>query len=1210
MRKTLVSAALVFGGLVAAALFAGPALVDWEKVKPRVVAALEARSGLDVAIEGPMSFATLWRPTVRAARVRVAGIAVEAVDLRVAWLPLAWGELRIESVRLEAPDVLLERDADGTPNAPLEALRVAAAGDGVAVARVSVAGGRLRYRDRSAGVEEEFADVDLALTLDPATGALGAEGSGRWRGLPIDGVVSLDPAAGGARFRVRLASGDSSVAFRGEVPARRFAGRLAVEGEAAVIVPRLLAAAGARRPAFAFAPGVRFEAESPVRYDDGEIAAPELAVRVADAALEGALTVTAAPRRFSLSLAAGRLNLDALAAAVAPGVPDGSGEPRRGLDGDVSLAVDTLLYRERLVRRAALEADVSGGAVAVERLAGELPGGSTFAFARHPSAEAGGALFDGRIEAASDNPRALLAWLGIEAPAVAADRLRRFSLAAAVEGGRRAGRLTDAALVLDTTAASGSAAWTLATRPAFELDLDLDRIDLDAYLRHAADDLAAAALAAFDARVALAAETVTLAGVAMREVAVRGSLRDGALTLDELGIGDLAGGEASAAGTLADLGAAPAVRATVRFRTADLSAAAGAVPALRGLPPGIAVALKAGLSGGRDRIAIDAVLTAPAGEAAVRGTVVDPVAAPLFDLAGVLESPDAARLLEAFGVVRAGASEGLLAGPATLEAGFVGSPRAMAFDADARLDGGGRVSANGTIDGDIAARRLHLDATASHPEFSRLLPLLAGADPAAVPAALAGPAAARATVAGDAGALALDAAVDFAGGALTMTGTVADAAGSPSFDLAVALDHPAMAPLLAGFGVDTSLARRPGAIAVRARVAGTPSGFDVRDLDADLGGARVAGAVALDLAAPRPKLTGDLAAGAVAADMVLRAAAGAAGAAAGAAGAAADGRGAARSSQRIDLSALRSVDADLRLAADSLDIGGLPFADADLRLMLDDGTLEVAALTGRLFGGAAAARGRLAAGAVPRLDGTISVDGADVAAALAHLAGTGSMTGVVDFEMRFAAAGESERQMILALAGEGALNGAGGGWIDGIDLAAVAAVLGAVPETGRLPDLADAAAGRTAWRDLGGAFRVAGGRLRADDLRLAFDGAAAVVSVDADLMTRRHEIAATVRFDAHPGLPPLVLARRGPLDAPRFDSPAAAAARVLEARVVSSPVEPAEPAAAPAPARDAEPEPPASTSAAAALPPPPGSLAAPPARADAFDSMLGDFLGE
>ena len=357
------------------------------------------------------------------------------------------------------------------------------------------------------------------------------------------------------------------------------------------------------------------------------------------------------------------------------------------------------------------------------------------------------------------------------------------------------------------------------------------------------------------------------------------------------------------------------------------------------------------------------------------------------------------------------------------------------------------------------------------------------------------------------------------------------------------------------------------------------------------------------LAAPRPKLTGGLAAGAVAADMVLRAAAGAA-------GAAADGRGAARSSQRIDLSALRRVDADLRLAAESLDIGGLPFADADLRLTLDDGTLEVAALAGRLFGGAAAARGTLAAGAVPRLDGTITVEGADVAAALAHLAGTGSMTGAVDFEMRFAAAGESGRQMILALDGEGALNGAGGGWIDGIDLAAVAAALGAVRETGRLPDLADAAAGRTAWRDLDGAFRVAGGRLRADDLRLAFDGAAALVSVEADLMTRRHEVATAVRFDAHPGLPPLVLARRGPLDAPRFDSPAAAAARVLEARLGALPAEPAEPAAAPAPARAAEPEPPASASAAAALPPPPGSLAAPPARADAFDSMLGDFLEE
>ena len=391
-----------------------------------------------------------------------------------------------------------------------------------------------------------------------------------------------------------------------------------------------------------------------------------------------------------------------------------------------------------------------------------------------------------------------------------------------------------------------------------------------------------------------------------------------------------------------------------------------------------------------------------------------------------------------------------------------------------------------------------------------------GADSGGARRALSGPASGRLALSGAAPAFDFDAAFDLSGGALALEGRV----DGDSFAVDGALDHPSLAALLAAAGIGGGLARLPGAAALRASVSGDGDAVRVDDLAADLaadrGGSRVSGRLALDLSGRRPKLAGALAADRLRAAFLLPA----------------SGAGEDPSRAPLGLSWLRGADAELDVSAAAFDLAGLPLEDARAALVLRDGALEAAPLSGRLFGGAVEARLRLSAGAAPELGGEVAVSGARLAPALERLAGIRSVSGPVDFSMRFSTAGATAQRMVLALEGGGEFRAAGGR-ISGFDLAAAAAAIGAARESGAPPDLSALAEGETAYDSLSGTFAVSGGRLRAEGVRLAAGGAEARVAVDANLAARRHRAVAAVRFTGRPALPPVTLYREGPLDSPR-----------------------------------------------------------------------------
>ena len=120
-----VYAVLVLLVLVVAALFIVPSVLDWERFKPEITERLEAITGREIAIDGPLAVSILPTPTIKAADLRIANAPgavapdmarIASLDLTLALGPLLGGKIAVTSLEMVEPVIELQRLADGRPN--------------------------------------------------------------------------------------------------------------------------------------------------------------------------------------------------------------------------------------------------------------------------------------------------------------------------------------------------------------------------------------------------------------------------------------------------------------------------------------------------------------------------------------------------------------------------------------------------------------------------------------------------------------------------------------------------------------------------------------------------------------------------------------------------------------------------------------------------------------------------------------------------------------------------------------------------------------------------------------------------------------------------------------------------------------------------------------------------------------------------------------
>ena len=1111
MKKAFLALAvlilLVVGGLLVL-----PSFWDWNGEKGRIAALVKEHTGRDLKIAGDVSLRLLPTPAFSAGEVTLANIEggsdsamvqLEEMQVRVALAPLLRGDVRVESVTLVKPQVLLEVLPDGRANWSFAAAESGPGGDTSAAAapgpgddapdgagpgspsgdqsiRVDsfiVEDGTVRYRDARSGRSEMVRGLNAELGADSLRGPFAVSGAAIYQDVPLEFEFNLDRLVENGATALSLsltlpqaaASGNFLGALSRHEDLQSLRGRLQGEGEdlARFIRGLPLATPPADVPdllAQPFAVTAEITA-SDSGASDGEAGDSEAAAQ-------------------SVTLKLGEVSMEGDLAVVFGEVPEVTARL-----STKTIDMDKLLAGRPAPAAAQKRSETAGQVPAAGAAA---PGG----------AAPGGAATGGGDTTSGGLPQGISATVAFTADALLyrGQTVRQVEVAARLDQGR---------LDLEKAVAQlpGSSDLSLAGRldmdgqgPRFGGRIEATSDNLRGLLRWLGADISAVPAERLR-RMTL--KTAVDAGPSQV------TLRDIDLTLD---VSRLSGGVAIALRERPGFGIGVAldrINLDAYLPPAGGTPPATAAPGSQAAPPQDSPAPETpaeSVPAGLPLLGhFDANIDLRVGQMTYRGL-------PLNGLRLDATLQRGGLVVREFSIADFAGSRGQFAGSLAN------------VDRDPSVDG--------SLDVSVAAlsrlaKALGVDAGAQLPLESFTL---SGA------------------VNGNREELRFDQQLDALGGSLRAAGRADLQPGAAAVDASLELDHPDLSVLLGELLRDAAVPAGLGPVDLRGRLAAAPSELRLSALEGEVAGTKLlAGDVAMNLAGARPKLTADLETGVTPLAALAAPAAGAAkdkGGSSGASGTQRSSRAAARerwSSKPIDLSALRGVDAEVKLRAAAILVDKARLDDADLEAVLADGVLELKRFNAQAYGGALAVTGTadLRETAPGGLEVAASVTALEVEmnGLLRDLADTDRFSGPVSLESSLNSQGNSEAALISALSGKGKLDGSVtvAATVEEQAGALVLDLLGKkVKEVRGVTDsttmLFSAFAGAPATVD--GTFVVEQGVLRSDDLKLRGRNAEALTAGNVNLPDWRMESRTDVFRDVDPETAYLTAVLRGPLDEP------------------------------------------------------------------------------
>jgi uncharacterized protein involved in outer membrane biogenesis len=757
---------LAIDGAIDVQILPSPRLVARDVRLANLPGATEADMARLKRLEADLSFGALFSGRLETKRITLIDpvITLERLaDGRANWNfePLAKPATQPAKAGAPKAGVPNESAAPGSPaedeESPLEA--------------VAVRNGTVIFHNPGQGALEVIDGITAELTRQPETGRYQADGRLRARGVSItlkgslgaptkDGTQSLSMDAvigkGLAHLQAEGALADKDGALEIAADAELNGDSLATTADT-LKLPLPGAGAALDQP---------FDVKGAVGLRGDHLDIRNLQLRLGTLQANGAFAyVSGTPPQIDLLLAFGRLDLDALIAeATKSGGADGStrhatkeqpanrddkaapkaaADARRvmqlptDLTASVNCTIDALIYRGGLIRSTQIILSLDNGVITVQQASAELPGGGDIALFGQLAERESGFAFDGQMDLAADDLRALLGWLKLDVGHVPSERLRRLHAKTklALSPGHFSAPALD--LTLDTTHLTGTLAIDSPADPAtisrVAADLTLDRLALDAYLPQAKDTTEAMPNPSAGDAPPVAKRVTTgkheanesapanddfetwldrheLAGqlkigwlhygdAEFHDVQLNPLWHDGVLTIADLSVRDVLGARVKASLTahqpFGDAAASVALELAAP-QPGALLRALGLADAVRADALG-AIAVKARLEGNRKSFELDGTLIAPLGRFVLTGQIKEPLDALDYALDVSLSEATDTGLRSLFGAANTGKASHAVSAAAHLTGDATSlhaEPFALEFDTlrfagtlDGRLDG-------------------------------------------------------------------------------------------------------------------------------------------------------------------------------------------------------------------------------------------------------------------------------------------------------------------------------------------------------------------------------------------------------------------------------------------------------------------------------------------------------------------------------------------
>lgn len=258
--KRLVIIVLGVLALLVVGVVAAPFLIDWNRFKPDIAAAVRDATGRELTLAGDLDVVVLPAIEFSARDVHLSNregfdepdmVSIEAVRGRIALWPLITGRVVVEQFLIERPDVTLSVDAAGRTNWRFEPVAAAPkepdeeeTGGSIPIADlrlddVRIEDGTVTYRDARSGRELSGRDLRLEVSLRELAAPLVVRGRLMLNDQPLTLDASIDPfeaalSGDGGRLALLMESHPLIANLDARVQTEPLFG---LDGEASVNVP-------------------------------------------------------------------------------------------------------------------------------------------------------------------------------------------------------------------------------------------------------------------------------------------------------------------------------------------------------------------------------------------------------------------------------------------------------------------------------------------------------------------------------------------------------------------------------------------------------------------------------------------------------------------------------------------------------------------------------------------------------------------------------------------------------------------------------------------------------------------------------------------------------------------------------------------------------------------------------------------------------------